>query len=311
MLSTCTKPISVMSCNRSLLESALPGGEESPCRARKIRLAASFETLITMVAKVERLFQDCNVLFLFLVSLLLMTGYRTGNEREDKSLEIRFDAAGVAFEGRQALQPLSLTLIERRIGVIGLNGSGKTTFARLINGLNKPSQGKVLVNGLDTVADAKAILQMVGFIFQNPQNQIILPIVRDDVAFGLKRLGLGKTEIENRVKAVLARLAVSHLEERRAHELSGGELQLAALAALLVTEPQILILDEPTNQLDLKNRAIVEKTMAALSQSLIVITHDLPLLQGFDRVLVFHGGALVADAGPEEAVARYLEVAAQ
>lgn len=167
-------------------------------------------------------------------------------------MEIRFDAAGVAFEGRQALQPLSLTLIERRIGVIGLNGSGKTTFARLINGLNKPSQGKVLVNGLDTVADAKAILQMVGFIFQNPQNQIILPIVRDDVAFGLKRLGLGKTEIENRVKAVLARLAVSHLEERRAHELSGGELQLAALAALLVTEPQILILDEPTNQLDLK-----------------------------------------------------------
>lgn len=240
-----------------------------------------------------------------------MTGYRTGNEREDKSLEIRFDAAGVAFEGRQALKPLALTLTEQRIGVIGLNGSGKTTFARLINGLNKPSQGKVSVNGLDTVADAKAILQMVGFIFQNPQNQIILPIVRDDVAFGLKRLGLGKTEIENRVKAVLARLAVSHLEERRAHELSGGELQLAALAALLVTEPQILILDEPTNQLDLKNRAIVEKTMAALSQSLIVITHDLPLLQGFDRVLVFHGGALVADAGPEEAVARYLEVAAQ
>lgn len=224
-------------------------------------------------------------------------------------MEIRFDAAGVAFEGRQALQPLSLTLTERRIGVIGLNGSGKTTFARLINGLNKPSEGKVNVNGLDTVTDAKAVLQAVGFIFQNPQNQIILPIVRDDVAFGLKRLGLGKAETETRVKAVLARLGISHLEERRAHELSGGELQLAALAALLVTEPQILILDEPTNQLDLKNHATVEKTMAALSQALIVITHDLPLLTGFDRVLVFHGGALVADAAPEEAIARYLTVA--
>jgi biotin transport system ATP-binding protein len=78
-----------------------------------------------------------------------------------------------------------------------------------------------------------------------------------------------------------------------------------------VTEPQILILDEPTNQLDLKNRAIVERTMAALSQALIVITHDLPLLRGFDRVLVFHEGALIADAAPEEAVACYLEVASR
>ncbi|ADY63678.1 MULTISPECIES: energy-coupling factor ABC transporter ATP-binding protein [Rhizobium/Agrobacterium group] len=226
-------------------------------------------------------------------------------------MEIRFDTAGVAFEGRQALQPVSLTLTERRIGVIGLNGSGKTTFARLINGLTKPTRGKVSVNGLDTVKDARAVLQAVGFIFQNPQNQIILPIIRDDVAFGLKRLGIGKTETETRVKAVLARLGIAHLEERRAHELSGGELQLAALAALLVTEPQILILDEPTNQLDLKNRAIVEKTMAALSQALVVITHDLPLLSGFDRVLVFHEGELVADANPEEAVARYLEVASR
>ncbi|MBO0133785.1 energy-coupling factor ABC transporter ATP-binding protein [Agrobacterium burrii] len=226
-------------------------------------------------------------------------------------MEIRFDAAGVAFEGRQALQPLSLTLTERRIGVIGLNGSGKTTFARLINGLNKPSEGKVNVNGLDTVTDAKAVLQTVGFIFQNPQNQIILPIVRDDVAFGLKRLGLGKAETDAKVKAILARLGISHLEERRAHELSGGELQLAALAALLVTEPDILILDEPTNQLDLKNRAVVEKTMATLSQSLIVITHDLPLLEGFDRVLVFHGGALIADAAPEEAVSQYLAAVAR
>ncbi|CUX09040.1 ABC transporter ATP-binding protein [Rhizobium oryzihabitans] len=226
-------------------------------------------------------------------------------------MEIRFDSAGVAFEGRQALQPLSLTLTERRIGVIGLNGSGKTTFARLVNGLTKPTEGKVSVNGLDTVKDAKAVLQTVGFIFQNPQNQIILPIIRDDVAFGLKRLSLNNVETETRVKAVLARLGISHLEERRAHELSGGELQLSALAALLVTDPQILILDEPTNQLDLKNRAIVEKTMAALSQALVVITHDLPLVAGFDRVLVFHEGALVADADPEEAVARYLEVASR
>lgn len=225
-------------------------------------------------------------------------------------MDIRFEAAGVTIESRHILLPLSLTLTERRIGVVGLNGSGKTTFARLINGLNKPTSGTVTVNRLDTVRDAEAVLRTVGFIFQNPHNQIILPIVREDIAFGLKRLGLGKAEIEGRVKTVLTNLGIAHLEDRRAHELSGGELQLSALAALLVTEPKVLILDEPTNQLDLKNRTIVEKTMASLSQDLIVITHDLPLLANFDRVLVFHQGSLVADAAPEEAINRYLEVAA-
>ncbi|MFK0384766.1 energy-coupling factor ABC transporter ATP-binding protein [Agrobacterium sp. NPDC090273] len=225
-------------------------------------------------------------------------------------MDIRFEAAGVTIESRHILLPLSLTLTERRIGVVGLNGSGKTTFARLINGLNKPTSGTVTVNRLDTVRDAEAVLRTVGFIFQNPHNQIILPIVREDIAFGLKRLGLGKAEIEGRVKTVLTNLGIAHLEDRRAHELSGGELQLSALAALLVTEPKVLILDEPTNQLDLKNRTIVEKTMASLSQDLIVITHDLPLLANFDRVLVFHQGSLVADAAPEEAIDRYLEVAA-
>lgn len=225
-------------------------------------------------------------------------------------MDIRFEAAGVTIESRHILLPLSLTLTERRIGVVGLNGSGKTTFARLINGLNKPTSGTVTVNRLDTVRDAEAVLRTVGFIFQNPHNQIILPIVREDIAFGLKRLGLGKAETEGRVKTILANLGIAHLVDRRAHELSGGELQLSALAALLVTEPKVLILDEPTNQLDLKNRTIVEKTMASLSQDLIVITHDLPLLANFDRVLVFHQGSLVADAAPEEAIDRYLEVAA-
>ena len=214
-------------------------------------------------------------------------------------MEIRFNAAGVAFEGRQALQPLSVTLTERRIGVIGLNGSGKTTFARLINGLNKPSEGKVSVNGLDTVSDAKAVLQAVGFIFQNPQNQIILPIVRDDVAFGLKRLGLGKAEIDARVKAVLARLGIAHLEERRAHEISGGELQLAALAALLVTEPQILILDEPTNGLDPAGRSAMLELISRLHQeqgkSILLSSHLLGDVERVcDSVVILDRGRVLA-----------------
>ncbi|MGV2182367.1 energy-coupling factor ABC transporter ATP-binding protein [Rhizobium rhizogenes] len=225
-------------------------------------------------------------------------------------MDIRFDNAGVDFGTRAALLPLSLTLSEKRIGVIGLNGSGKTTFARLINGLTKPTAGCVTVDGLDTLSDAKAVLGKVGYIFQSPQNQIILPIIRDDIAFGLKARGLGKADIETAVDGILDRFGVRHLAERRAHELSGGELQMAALCSVLVTGPDILILDEPTNQLDLKNRALVQKTIAGLPESVIVISHDLPLVEDFDRVLLFDQGRLVVDAPPAEAITRYRELAA-
>jgi biotin transport system ATP-binding protein len=228
---------------------------------------------------------------------------------QGKRLDIRFDNAGVDYGTRTALFPLDLTLQERRIGVIGLNGSGKTTFARLINGLVKPTTGRVVVDGLDTAGDAGKVLGKVGYIFQSPQNQIILPIVRDDIAYGLKARGYGKAEIEAAVEGILERFGVSHLGGRRAHELSGGELQMAALCSVLVTGPDILILDEPTNQLDLKNRALVHKTIMGLPESVIVISHDLPLLEDFERVLLFDQGRLVADAPAAQAIARYREMA--
>ena len=192
-------------------------------------------------------------------------------------MDIQFQNASVTFEGRTALAPLDLSLSERRIGVIGLNGSGKTTFARLINGLTKPSTGRVIVNGLDTIKDADAVLKQVGFVFQNPQNQIILPIIRDDIAFGLKNRGVGKIAVDEAVTATLQRFSIAHLSDRRAHELSGGELQLAALAALSITGPNILILDEPTNQLDLKNRAVVERTILGLAKAAVVGLALIPL----------------------------------
>jgi biotin transport system ATP-binding protein len=220
-------------------------------------------------------------------------------------LDIRFEKVEVRFEDRVVLHPLDLTLSERRIGIIGLNGSGKTTLARMINGLVKPSAGRVTVNSFDTVANADEARSQSGFIFQNPQNQIILPILREDIALGLKSRKLAKEEVDAAVDAVLDRFGIRHLGDRRAHELSGGELQLAALASVLVTQPSILVMDEPTNQLDLKNRNLVEQTIHTLPEDVIVISHDLDLLNRFDRVLLVHEGRVLADGLPMDVVARY------
>jgi biotin transport system ATP-binding protein len=220
-------------------------------------------------------------------------------------LDIRYKDVEVRFEGRTVIHPLTVTLTERRVGIIGLNGSGKTTFARMINGLVKPSSGQVSVNGFDTVAQEDEARSQSGFIFQNPQNQIILPILREDIALGLKSRKLPKADVAAAVDAVLARFGIGHLGGRRAHELSGGELQLAALASVLVTEPGILVMDEPTNQLDLKNRNLVEHTIRTLPEDVVIITHDLDLLSGFDRVLMFDAGRVVADGPPAEVISRY------
>ncbi|MFD1746636.1 energy-coupling factor ABC transporter ATP-binding protein [Rhizobium helianthi] len=228
-------------------------------------------------------------------------------------MRIIFENASLSFgspSSRQvALHPLSLELAENRVGVIGLNGSGKTSFARLINGLARPSGGRVTLDGLDTVEDEAAVRAATGFIFQNPGHQIILPIIRDDIALGLKSRGLTGQAVQERVDAILGRFALEGLADRRPHELSGGQLQLAALAAVMVTEPKLLIFDEPTNQLDLRNRALVKRTLASLQEQAIVISHDLELLADFPRVLLFHEGRLAFDGSAADAIARYHEIA--
>ncbi|TPW31478.1 energy-coupling factor ABC transporter ATP-binding protein [Martelella alba] len=223
-------------------------------------------------------------------------------------MQIIFENASVTLEGRTVLHPLNLSLRERRIGIIGLNGSGKTTFARLINGLSVPTSGHVTVNNRDTVTERQAVMADAGFVFQNPQNQIILPILKDDIALGLKAHGLAKGERDARISETLERLGIAHLAERRAHELSGGELQLAALAAVLAPRPSLVILDEPTNQLDLRNRAIVRTAITTLAEDLIVISHDLALMADMERILLFDQGVIVADGAPETVIARYQEM---
>lgn len=218
---------------------------------------------------------------------------------------IEFKNVSVERERRLVLTDLSLTLSEQRIGVVGPNGSGKSSLVRLINGLLLPKTGQVWVNGLDTAREVGAVRRKVGFVFQNPDNQIVFPVVHEDIEFGLKQREPDPKRRALRAQAALERLGVGHLTERSVRTLSGGERQLVALAAVLATEPDILVFDEPTTQLDLRLRNRFERHLAELPQPALVVSHDLALMRQMDRVLVIDQGSLAFDGVPTEALAWY------
>ena len=206
---------------------------------------------------------------------------------------------------RQVLDDINADLVEQRIGVVGHNGSGKSTFVRMLNALLIPSQGRIRVNGLDTAASAAKVRKLAGFLFTDPDTQIIMPTVAEDVAFGLRKSGLSKPEISARVDELLAHFGLSGHRDHPAHLLSGGQKQLLALASVLITSPQLIIMDEPTTLLDLRNAKMIGRVIRELPQTVVLATHHLYLLEDFDRVLVFDSGHLVADAAPAEALAHY------
>lgn len=219
--------------------------------------------------------------------------------------QLRFDAVSHRYDDRVVLDGIDLTLTERRVGIVGSNGSGKSTLARMINGLVVPTAGSVSVDGLDTRSDARAVRRLVGFVFTDPDNQIVMPTVAEDVAFSLRRHKLSRAETEARVRSVLDRFALAEHADHPPHLLSGGQKQLLALAAVLVLQPQVLVADEPTTLLDLRNARMVARTLAELDEQVVLVTHHLHLLDGFDRVLVLDEGRLVADGTPDEVLGAY------
>jgi biotin transport system ATP-binding protein len=206
---------------------------------------------------------------------------------------------------RTVLSHVDVTLAEHRVGIVGANGSGKSTFVRLLNGLVLPSAGRVTVDGLDTRGDGREVRRLVGFCFTDPDAQIVMPTVAEDVAFGLRRRGLSKAEAKARVTDALVAYGLADHADHPAHLLSGGQKQLLALTSVLVTEPALLVMDEPTTLLDLRNARMVSGVVAALPQQVVLVTHHLDLLDGFDRVLVFDEGRLVCDDPPDVAVRHY------
>ncbi|NKB43935.1 MAG: ATP-binding cassette domain-containing protein [Alphaproteobacteria bacterium] len=223
---------------------------------------------------------------------------------------IELEQVSVRFHDRTILDNISVSLTEHRIGVVGDNGSGKSTFARLLNGLLLPDLGTVEVNNLDTRDDGKDVRSQVGFLFQNPDNQIVMPTVAEDLALGLKPHKLTGAEQSHRVSVTLDRFSLTHLADRSAHLLSGGEKQLVALAGVMVTQPQILVCDEPTTLLDRRNAAHVMRLIGELPCQVIVITHHVEHLNDFDRVLVIADGRISDDGPPGETIPRYLETLA-
>ena len=218
---------------------------------------------------------------------------------------IVFDGVSHRYGDRHVVRDVSVRLDEHRIGVIGANGSGKSTFVRMLNGLVVPTVGSVRVAGLDPDKQARQVRRLVGFCFTDPDAQIVMPTVGEDIAFGLRRRGLDQEEIADRVERALASYGLAEHRDHPAHLLSGGQKQLLAIASVLVTDPDLLVMDEPTTLLDLANARRITELVAGLPQQVVLVTHHLDLLDGYDRVLVFDRGRIVYDAPPDDAVAHY------
>ncbi|KPQ08232.1 MAG: biotin transport system ATP-binding protein [Rhodobacteraceae bacterium HLUCCA12] len=204
-------------------------------------------------------------------------------------------------DGRVVIDAVTLSLSERRIGIVGRNGSGKSTLLRLIAGLQAPDRGQIRVAGVDVMSDRKAAIRALGILFQNPDHQIIFPTVEEEIAFGLTQLGATRGAARARARAVLQAHGRADWADRSTHTLSQGQRHYLCLMAVLAMEPAAILMDEPFTGLDLPTTMQLNRILADLDQQLVVVTHAPALLEGFDRVLWLDEGRLRAD-GPAAAV---------
>ncbi len=219
--------------------------------------------------------------------------------------------------GKIALNNITLTIRQGEyIGLIGMNGSGKSTLARLLNGLIKPTTGKVKVNGMDTGSPKQLmeIRRLVGMVFQNPDNQIVCPVVEEEVAFGPENLGLASSEINRRIDWALQIVGLQELKYHAPHLLSGGQKQKLAIASVLVMLPNYLIMDEPSSMLDPLGRQELLEHLKILNKqngiTIIFISHNLEDLIQADRVVVLDKGSIYLQGTPREVFADEAKLAA-
>ena len=208
-------------------------------------------------------------------------------------------------DGVQVLSGLSLQLPERRVGLIGHNGSGKSSLVRVLNGLLQADSGTVQVHGQNPAAGPEAMASTVGFIFQNPDHQLIFPTVIEELTFGLKNQGRSAREADQRARALLREHRHEDWAERPVHSLSEGQKQLVCIFSVLLLAPDLLILDEPFSALDLPTRYRLLALLHELPQQILMISHELDTLRDFDRVVWLDAGAVRDDGAPASVLAAY------
>ena len=230
---------------------------------------------------------------------------------------------------RRILKDVSLQFTAKRTAVLGLNGSGKSTLLGLFNGLTHPDEGIVRVNGVDTLealsrgstgargnshgarGHSQGAFEGVGMLFAQPEAQLIMPTVAEDIDLSLRRAAavegsaLSGEQRRERIRELLRERGLEHLENQSVFTLSGGEKQLVALTSVLAARPQILLLDEPTTLLDLRNRARLLKHLESLDQMLVLSTHDLDLAASCDEAVIIHDGRLLAQGDAGQLVQQY------
>ena len=215
----------------------------------------------------------------------------------DISIEIK-DLYYKYPDGYEALKGIDLTLHKgQSLGIVGSNGAGKSTLLLQLTGINRPSSGKIEINSLEV--NKKNLVQIrkdLGFVFQNPEDQLFTTSIYEDVAFGPKNYKLSKQEVDKRVTESLEKVGILELKNRAPYRLSGGQKNLAAIATAISMEPSILIMDEPTSALDPKARRKLINLLNSFDYTKIIASHDLDMiLDTCERTIVLKNGQIVAD----------------
>ncbi|MBD9529316.1 energy-coupling factor ABC transporter ATP-binding protein [Paracoccus sp. PAR01] len=212
---------------------------------------------------------------------------------------IQIQGLSHAIGPRRILQGITLRLDAPRIGIIGRNGSGKSTLARLLAGLVAPTEGRVLIEGVDVCKDRRAAIATVGILFQNPEHQIIFPTVLEEICFGLRQMGRNKLEARDTAQATLARFGKSHWIDATTEALSQGQKHLLCMMAVTAMQPRWLILDEPFAGLDIPTRMQLTRHLESSGANILHISHDPRDLAGYGHVCWLDQGQIRAEDGPD------------
>lgn len=224
---------------------------------------------------------------------------------EVKDLRFTYDPEGT--QGKEALHGISFSVeVGEFVALLGHNGCGKSTVAKLLNGMLTPTGGQVLVDGLDTSREELQldVRRRVGLVQQNPDNQLVAGVVEEDVAFGPENLGIPPLEIRKRVDEALKAVNMYEYRESAPHKLSGGQKQRVAIAGVIAMETRCIVLDEPTAMLDPRGRDEVMETLRRLNRekgvTVVLITHYMDEAVQAGRVIVMDDGNILRDGTPRE-----------